>query len=368
MENEKVDEITRMIETYSSTEKITELKEQTQQTQQSEQDISHIINSKEAIKGIILKEISDFSPHCEILTLSTLLAISQWKSVLNIGGAGQGKSRSSLELLDLLKIPYSEIKGHVTPPAFYNEIVKDGIIIIDESANILENREIQGMLLDALLKKEVKWQTSRKNKSHDFKGIIICNTNKFNGSNQTKQAIMDRVFVNRINLTGDQIIHKIKHMDYKPNMDIWYAVIERLGLLEISKETDLGPLDDRLKDRAIYCENKLFKSLNDKGGQVTALKEILLEKLIKNKQSLTSTRAWEKIVKTASFSIDLLGDISLVDSFIAPIVNDEERLSYIVNLPTTRQEKVTMIHELQGYKERGSARRMLRKIEESAKC
>ena len=156
MENDnEYDEITKIIN-----------KELEIKTQEVKDEVSNsdLINSKKPIKGIVLKEISDFSPHCEILTLSTLLAVSQWKSILNISPGGQGKSRSSIELLDLLKIPYSEVKGHITPSAFYNEIVRDGIIVIDESANILENKEIQGMLLDALLGKQVRWQTQQKNK------------------------------------------------------------------------------------------------------------------------------------------------------------------------------------------------------------
>jgi hypothetical protein len=366
---EKTDEITRLIEKekVSEPQKVTEIKTQ---------EIKDTFEN-DTMKPMILKEISDFSPYCESITLSTLFAISHWKSVINISPRGQGKSRSTKELLDFLRVPYKEINGRITAKSLFEELKNDGIIVIDEAAQILSDKEVQSILLSALTGQEIRWQTTRTSMKHTFKGIIICNANQFSNSNEIRAAVLDRCLVNRISLNKEHILEKIKsERTYTPNLETWRVMIERLNLTSLCKAFPdifaLDPLNDngqvvRSGGQAKVSKSNLFKTLLSKNSEKrTDLQKTIDDYLLEKLDGITSMRPWERIQFVADFSYNLLGDFSIVDTLIDSIKNTD-RVQEISKMEIPRADKVKMIAELKGYSDVRSARRLLKKIEDSIK-
>ncbi len=271
----------------------------------------------------IIQEIQKYSPHTERITLSTLMAINQKIHILNIGPSGIGKTRSTVELLQLIKIPHNLISGHCSPKAFFEILQDDGIIIVDEGADLLSNATVQNLLLNALWNGKVEWITHKGTLTHDFKGIIIFNTNAVLGRNELVKALKDRIFTNEVNLTSEEIKDKIlSRRAYKPNMKIWAEIKEKLD-----KKTELSELT--------------------KGKVYT---------LIKNKEP-KSTRDFWKLHTVFSFSLSLTNDLSIIEFFEG--IDEEWK---ILNSNIKRSEKVKKIAELKCITERG-ARKIVEKFE-----
>ena len=171
-------------------------------------------------KGEIVDEIRNYNPHAEKVTLSTLMMINQKVNILNIGKSGTGKSRGSTELLELIKIHYTLINGHITPKAFFEILQNDGYILFDESAIVLSNKTILNLLLNALWGKKIEWKNGRELLEHEFKGQIIFNTNEIS-NNRLVMSLIDRLQANHIELNKEQIREKMESRNsYKPNLEI----------------------------------------------------------------------------------------------------------------------------------------------------
>ena len=273
-------------------------------------------------KEKILNEIKSYSPHTERLVLSTLMAINQKIHILNVGPSGMGKSYCTKELLQLLKIPHNLIAGHCSPKAFFEILEEDGIIIVDEGADLLSNSTVQNLLLNALWNGKVEWTNNKETLQHHFKGIIIFNTNKAQ-NNELMKALIDRVFTNDFGLTSKQIKEKIKSSkDYKPCIKIWAEIKEGL--------------DEKVE-----------------------LTEPILEKiyhLIEIGEPKSVREIW-KLKKIALFSLTLVGDLSLIDYFI-----ETDDVWKITNMDIKRSEKVKKIAELKCITKRG-ARKIVNKFE-----
>lgn len=367
-EEENINKLTSEILPNITEQKITEIRAQ------------EMINEKpglnfeeDPIKPLLLKEISDFSPYCETITLSTLFALSHWKSVINISPRGQGKSRSTKELLDYLKVPYKEINGRITARALFEELANNEIIVIDEAAQILSDREVQSILLSAMTGQPVSWETSHTAVKHVFNGIIICNANTFTNNNEIRAAVLDRCLVNRINLNKTQILEKIKsERHYAPKSETWKVIIERLNLFNICKFPGLYPLEPLNEGQAVptsnsakKTKNNLFKALFDKNTQKgSSLQKYIDDSLLAKIEGVTSMRPWDRIQCVADFSYNLVGDFSIVDTLLHAIKNTDE-VSEIAKMEIPNIDKVKMIAKLKGYADIRSARRLLRKIEKN---
>jgi len=274
------------------------------------------------MKEQILEEIYKYAPHTEQITLSTLMAINQKIHICNVGSSGIGKSHSTGELLKLLKIPHHLVAGHTSPKAFFEILKQDGIIIVDEGATILSDNTIQNLLLNALWNGKVEWRNNRETHMHQFRGVIIFNVNRIQ-NNEIMEALQDRIFTNKINLTSEQIKEKIKSSrNYKPNIKTWAKIKEKLlvkkGISEAEKE-------------------KLYH---------------LIETFTPK-----STRVIWKLSKIASFSLSLVEDLSLIEYFI-----ETDEVWKIINMKIKRSEKVKKIAELKCITER-QARRIVTKFE-----
>ena len=274
-------------------------------------------------KEDILNEIKAYSPKSEILTLSTLMVLNQKINICNVGNAGIGKSRNTEELLNLLKIPHSLVAGHITPRAFFDILKKDGIIIVDEGATILSDNIIQNLLLNALWNGKVEWKNNREEYTHYFKGKILFNTNDLT-NNPLMKALTDRIFTNRVELNSDQIKEKIlSGKDYKPNIKMWAEIRERV----MKEKTELSEQE----------KERLYQIIES--GEPKSVRDI-----------------W-KLKIAASFSLSLLGDLSLIEYF-----TETDEMWKIINMNIKRSEKVKKIAELKCITERG-ARKIVGKYE-----
>lgn len=308
---------------------------------------------EDKFKQPILDEIIKYSPHSEVLTLSTLMAISQGIHICNISPPGQGKSRNTVELLRLLRIPFSLIAGHTTPKQFFSELQKDGIIIVDEGATILSDKNIINLLLNALWNGKVEWKNNKEELTHNFQGIIIFNVNKLSNTALT-EALKDRIFVNEVNLTSAQIRDKIvSAKDYVPNMKIWAEIRERLEFDTVSEKLTLK------------CQTKTGSlSFKDTKNEVLPQNnedfDILFKKiyhLIENGEEIKSVRELNKLEILAAFSYALVGDLTLIDYF-----RKTDDVWKVLNMPIKRAEKVKLIAEAKCITER-QAYRIIEKFE-----
>lgn len=273
-------------------------------------------------KEEILEEIKRHSPHTERMILSTLMMFNQRVHICNIGKSGIGKSYCTEELLNLMKIPHYLIAGHTSPKAFYEILTKDGIIVVDEGATILSDSTIQNLLLNALWNGKVEWKNNRETNTHYFKGVIIFNANDVK-NNKIMEALCDRIFTNEISLTSEQIKEKIRSgKRHKPNMKIWAEIKERLN---------------KKKELTEQEKEKLYHLIEI--GEPKSVREM-----------------W-KLKKIASFSLALIGDLSLIDYF-----RETDEVWRIINKDIKRSEKVKKIAELRCITERG-ARKIVSKFE-----
>lgn len=276
----------------------------------------------------ILEEISKYSPNSERLTLSTLMAINQKIHILNVGREGIGKTRNTEELLNLLKIPHSLIAGHYSPKAVYEILEKDGIVVIDEGADLLSDKTTLNLLLNALWNGECEWVNNRESHKHHFTGILIFSTNKVENT-PLMNALKDRVFTNYVELTSEQIKEKIlSGRTYKPDMKIWAEIKERI----IQNKKDISDIP--------AGENEKIYHLIETSGELKSVREI-----------------W-KLKKIASFSYSLIGDLGLIDFF-----KQTDDIWKVINSKIKRSEKVKKIAELKCISER-QARRIVEKYDE----
>jgi len=274
-------------------------------------------------KNDIIDEIIAYNPYSEKITLSTLLMLNQGVHVLNLGESGIGKSRGSTELLDLIKIPFYQIASHITPKAFFEILQKDSHIVVDEGAILLSNKVILNLLLNALWSGKIEWKSGREYITHNFKGTIIFNTNRLTRSSFIR-ALIDRIHNNHVVITSKQFIEKIESRNiYKPKMEIWAEIKDRLSTR--------FPITNTIKKRLmVLIENTEVKSVRE---------------------------MW-KLEKIASFSLSLVGDLSLIKYFN----NIDEVWDVLNNDELSRPGKVREIMKIRCVTER-QASRILNKYE-----
>lgn len=204
---------------------------------------------RESFATKLKEEISRFNPYCEQITYTTLGCFAgTLRAVLNDGPAGIGKSRSTVGLAGLLpRIGARVISGQISPLALYKLLHEcrssRAVVIVDESFTLLADSVNQQMLRCALYSGTVEWRSQgdtfkalKLPESFRFSGRIIFNTNATNETNPNHKAMLDRVYYNKLVLTGEQVATKmIQKHEYTPNTAIWRAVEERLLQIRTGK-------------------------------------------------------------------------------------------------------------------------------------
>ena len=234
-------------------------------------------------------EISDFAPHSEKLTVSTLLAINQGINVINNSPPGFGKSRCTVDLLEMLNEDYEMVSGRVTPKKFFQKletVQKGGIMVIDESATLLRNPMIKELLLSALWGGEVTWETStQQNKIDNFSGTVIFNTNSMS-SDAFTQALKDRVLYNELKLSRKQIRDKIiSTKTYEPNTNVWNKVKENCRCKFSLNDSQNKAIWKYLSDMKVnsvrdkWRVTTIAKGLNNLFGNIEKLEDFYQQKV-----------------------------------------------------------------------------------------
>ncbi|MEK6884454.1 MAG: hypothetical protein AABY22_32780 [Nanoarchaeota archaeon] len=222
-------------------------------------DINDMFSGQE-----IIKEIYDYNLYGENLVISTLLAVALKKNIINYGSYGNSKTYATKTLLDKLELPYTEIIGHQTPKSFFDklDILNGTLIIIDESANLLKNPEIQDMLLSALQKSQVRWTTTKETKEFDFNGTVIFNTN-YLPNNPILKAVADRCLFNKVKVDSNQFKERINlTRTYNFNKDIWNRIKQNLWRdINLSKEDEniLYKILNELELKSMRDKDRLFE-------------------------------------------------------------------------------------------------------------
>jgi hypothetical protein len=264
----------------------------------------------------ILAEIRKFNPHCEKITLSTLMALNQGTNVINMSPAGYGKSRATKELLDMLELPYTEIVGHKAPTDFFNDMkTARGLVLIDESATLLKNNEILNLLLAALWTKKINWR----DEEATVNANIVFNTNSLPRT-PFMAALKDRCQFNQLRLDSERIKTKLlSDFDYKPNKEVWAKIRNNTFLRVELTEAEIEKVKEALR---ISCP----KSVRDKG----------------------------KLLAQAKFAKALFGTVDYVRLFI-----DIDSVAAVMASDMKRAEKVKAIAAAESVSEQ-TARRWLR--------
>lgn len=180
-------------------------------------------------KNKVIKEIKDFNLYCEPITWSSLFSFMDKGrfNVVNAGMYGVGKSRGTKELLSLLDLKnVTVLAGHITPAKMFDILSIGGCIILDESYSLFINPHIKHILRSALYDGHVVWYSRREDSDTEFKGSIIFNTNDLSKKTLNDKALLDRCFLNIVDLSNEQILKK-QHI-YEPSITLWKAIGQRI--------------------------------------------------------------------------------------------------------------------------------------------
>ena len=140
------------------------------------------------MNAAICEEINRFNRYCDRLTFTMLGALAgHFRAVLNDGTPGLGKSRSTVEILKLLPrlTQVNVVQGHVSPSRLYQLLYqsrsKGSVIVIDESATIISNRDMQQLLRCTLYGGRVGWLGSKQHlqeldvpDTFTFQGAVVA--------------------------------------------------------------------------------------------------------------------------------------------------------------------------------------------------
>jgi hypothetical protein len=215
----------------------------------------------------LMEAVEDYNPYCQAVTYSTIFAMMLAKNnkfrvnIINCSSAGGGKTRSTADLQEILKIPNTTtIKGYVTPYRLFKTLVEhpNDLIIMDEMERTLENPQAQFILRSALYGGEVCWQSKTDSDTYRFNGTLVANLNKLPALSDKTKALYDRCFVNKIELNNKQIVEKIKHTrTYDPKRFIGPATIIKKRILEA--RSGLKELTEQEEDEIYaFVEDKIL--------------------------------------------------------------------------------------------------------------
>jgi hypothetical protein len=202
----------------------------------------------------IIEEMANFNKYCENVVWTTIFCLMNKGrfNVINAGAYGVGKSRGTKEIVDSwIKLDtIQQITGHITPAKMFDMFGLGGSIVVDESYTLFTNAQIKHLLRSALYDGNVVWTTKTDERTAFFEGSMIFNTNVLNNRNMNDSALLDRCFINRLDLSNAQIIEK-KDSNYRPDRDIWKQIKNRLLVI---RNTSLKELDEKYGLTMAECD------------------------------------------------------------------------------------------------------------------
>jgi len=195
---------------------------------QAEEDLLNNLNGEPKLDfKEIHRYLLDYNIHAEHYTYSSLFALMSDVVVINYGGPGTGKTRATKELFERLQVPrVIVLSGYFTFRGFIQTLKKyNGFCIVFDDADIvLQNKDISNALKSLLTNRKIYYVTSKGVEEFDFSGSIILNVNEY----KFGKFIEDKVFLNELTLTTEQIKDKIRAKKFREVREIWEMIRDRI--------------------------------------------------------------------------------------------------------------------------------------------
>jgi len=166
-------------------------------------------------------------------------------NVISCSKQGTGKTRSSVGLIKKLKLPAVIFRGFLTPKRFYTFLKENRkkMIVFDESDLILSNKTTAFLLKSALYgDREVSWISDRDPyDSFKMESNIIFSTNTLVDKSANEKAMLDRVYLNHMDLSNVETvemihtINKYKKGIIKDDDSVWNMIRNRLIMIRNGK-------------------------------------------------------------------------------------------------------------------------------------
>lgn len=235
----------------------------------------------------LIKEIREFNPFCEHITLTTIfskLGIGRVNAI-SFGKAGVGKSQSSVVLLELLDLGNEIVMdNNTTKRGFFETVMNypECDIVMDECSTLLKDKATQDSIKLCMEGKSITWiKKDSIETTPEFKGNFIINTNE-----PVMPSVIDRCYFNKTlmnkEMTLNFIDYTLKHHDFKDLIKYFKKVIkDKRKVVLTSEETkqiyafikqhiqnseDGLEYSRRCVNRILtyfMCAKKLFGSLNE---------------------------------------------------------------------------------------------------------
>jgi hypothetical protein len=166
-------------------------------------------------------EIPDLRPFFRRYTahVETFLDNSVVRGMVVVGKRGIGKSYNLLLMLRERNANFVVIRGHQTPLSFYKTLYEHSngyVLVLDDTVNVLENRDIQSLLLGALDydNNVVQWNSTSPlmedlPSSFRFNSKVILLLNEMPKNNEVMEAILDRCVVYRLEFSKKELLEML---------------------------------------------------------------------------------------------------------------------------------------------------------------
>lgn len=259
---------------------------------------------------MIIKKLDEFNKYCLPSTVSTLVSYYSWKhklrhiDVMNLGACGQGKSYSNIDLLRVLEQPFILKTGNITPKELFNQLrdFSDAFFIFDDTNKLTTSFDFQSIFLSALGENRIiEWNKDNSRESKCFSGNMIINTNYFN---PRLEPLKDRLFINNVRLTKEQVMEKIK-------------------TIHNGKKIDLSEINEILGNKPIRLTR----------NEENEIIEMVLTVIKSSKEKDFSCRIREKIFAYSTAIKSLFGfDLSLISELTHSYISSSNDYDFVLDI------------------------------------
>jgi len=175
----------------------------------------------------LIKQIRDWNPYCEHITLATIFAKMKFDKgtshVINQGAPGTGKSRSTLELIKALDMGNDIVLDNTTTDrGLFDTFMEypEQDIILDECSTLLRSLRTQDMVKQAMEGHSLVWtKDGMHEETPPYKGNIIVNTNVHISAPVIDRCLMNKAIMNKeMSLAFNDLFvaEYLKAKDFKP--------------------------------------------------------------------------------------------------------------------------------------------------------
>jgi len=200
------------------------------------------------LEKIRREEIPDLRPFFQryMAHVETFLDNSVVRGMAVVGKRGIGKSYNLLLTLKERNVNFVVVRGHQTPLSFYRTLYEHAngyVLVLDDTVNILENRDIQSLLLGALDydNNVVQWNSTSPlmedlPSAFTFNSKVIVLLNELPKDNEIVSAILDRCIVYRLEFTKRELLEMLYILSKRRNYpeEVFEFIRENAEKLDLS--------------------------------------------------------------------------------------------------------------------------------------